>query len=84
MTFKVKRYISWFSKETELLVEQEEFKVPDDILPTLFTPYEGIDDPYFYRPYDVTKENYKVIQTYIKHEIDFDKFDYEMRPVSVK
>ena len=63
------------------MVDEELFSIETEKLKDLFPPYPDLDDPHYLHQYDVTEKNIERIQTYIKHRIDLDKYDYEMSTV---
>ena len=88
----IKRYLVWFSKKTEYLVDKEEFieiglmelrqifGITDSfVLPEGMT-YQDYDaagyDPYMVYSYEVNEEKAKSLQKYVKHKILLGKYDY--------
>lgn len=93
-----KRCLEWFSKKTEYLVGEEEFKEIDlmglrrifgitdsFVLPEGMTALEydaAGYDPYMIYGYNVDEEKAKALQPYVKHKIRLDKYDYQIGTTS--
>ena len=74
---KIERTISWFDKETELLVSEKNFdSVTVEILKKIFSP--SADDPLMYNPYDITEDKAQELKKYVDLNFEFDKYFYQV------
>lgn len=74
---KIERLISWFDKDTELLVSEENIDSVDlEILKSIFKPPS--EDPLMYNPYNIYEDEARELNKYISLKFEFDKYYYQV------
>lgn len=74
---KIERTISWFDKNTELLVSEMNIDSIDvEILKKIFNP--SADDPLMYNPYDISEKKAHELKVYVHLNFEFDKYFYQV------
>jgi hypothetical protein len=74
---KTERVISWFDKETELLVSEKNIDSVDlEILKEIFSP--SSEDSLMYNPYDITESEAQKLNKHTDLKFEFDKYFYQV------
>lgn len=76
---KVVHKIHWFDKETEILVDDEEFTnlSIEDIRKILKLDYD-LNDPELFEEYTINEKEGMCLQPHIKHQFNFDRYNYQL------
>ena len=74
---KIERVISWFNKDTELLVSEKNIDSVDlEFLKQIFN--FSADDPLMYNPYEVDEDKAQELKKYVDLHFEFDKYVYQL------
>ena len=74
---KIERTISWFDRQTEVLVAEQNIDfITLEILKEIFSP--KTDDPLMYNPYEITEVEARKLGKYTDLKFNFEKYYYQV------